>query len=113
MVKNLRALRMEYVISQQRLADAIFVTQPSINKYENHNIEPEIAILIRMADFFDTSVDYLIGRTDVRSRALPAEEGGLSAEEAALLARYRSLSERERDCVQMVVRAFSNEEKKP
>jgi transcriptional regulator with XRE-family HTH domain len=33
-LKNLKALREEYGISQQRLAEAIFVTQPSINKYE-------------------------------------------------------------------------------
>ena len=42
MLKNLKSLRKAYGISQQRLADAVFVTQTSINKYENHNTEPEI-----------------------------------------------------------------------
>ena len=56
MVKNLKALRLERGVSQQQLADAIFVTQPSIHKYETQNIEPEIAILIRMADYFGTSL---------------------------------------------------------
>ena len=42
MLPNLKLLRKEYHISQQALADAIQVSQPSINKYENHNIEPEM-----------------------------------------------------------------------
>jgi transcriptional regulator with XRE-family HTH domain len=68
-LKNLKALREEYGISQQRLAEAIFVTQPSINKYENHNTEPEIEILKRIADYFDTTIDYLVGYSDQRYKA--------------------------------------------
>ena len=40
MLKNLKALREEYGISQQRLAEAIFVTQPSINKYGDYSVPP-------------------------------------------------------------------------
>ena len=58
MLPNLKLLRKEYHVSQQALADAIQVSQPSINKYENHNIEPEIAVLKRMADYFNTSIDF-------------------------------------------------------
>ena len=68
MLPNLKLLRKEYGISQQRLADEIGISQPSINKYENHDIEPEIEILIRLADYFNTSVDYIIGHTDVRRK---------------------------------------------
>ena len=56
MVKNLKALRLERGVSQQQLADAIFVTQPSIHKYETQNIEPEIAILIRIPLLITLSV---------------------------------------------------------
>ena len=66
MLRKLKQLRQEYGISQQRLADAIGVSQPSINKYENHNIEPDIEILKRIADYFDTSIDFLVERTEVR-----------------------------------------------
>lgn len=45
MLPNLKKLRLEYGISQQKLADVLHVTQPAIYKYENLNIEPEIAIL--------------------------------------------------------------------
>lgn len=107
MLPRLRELRKEYGISQQRLADAIFVTQPSINKYENHNIEPEIAILIRIADYFNTSVDYLVGHTDVRQRIEPAETFQLSHQEAEMLRRYRQLRPDQRACVRQTVDTFS------
>ncbi|MGN0530228.1 MAG: helix-turn-helix transcriptional regulator [Eubacterium sp.] len=61
MVANLKKLRNEFNISQQQLADVIGVSQQSINKYENHNIEPDIETLKNMAKFFNTSIDYLVG----------------------------------------------------
>lgn len=61
MVENLKKLRNKFNISQQQLADVIGVSQQSINKYENHNIEPDIETLKNMATFFNTSIDYLVG----------------------------------------------------
>jgi len=106
MLPRLKELRRERDVSQQRLADAIFVTQSSINKYENHNIEPEIAILIRIADFFDTSVDYLIGHTNVRRRIETSDLPQLNTEEASMLSRFRRLNAEERNCLQMTAEAF-------
>ena len=45
MVKNLKYLRTRYGISQQQLAEIAGVSQQSVNKYENHNIEPDIRTL--------------------------------------------------------------------
>ena len=66
MLPNLKSLRDEYGISQQKLAEIINVTQQSINKYENQNTAPDVDVLIRMADYFNTSIDYLLGHTDIR-----------------------------------------------
>lgn len=51
MVKNLKYLRTRYGISQQQLAEIAGVSQQSVNKYENHNIEPDIRTLTAFADF--------------------------------------------------------------
>ena len=106
MLPNIKRLRQEYGISQQRLADAIGVSQPSINKYENHNIEPDIDVLKRLADYFNTSVDYLVGHTDVRRRIEHTEVYYLNPDEIALMTRFRSLTEEEKRCIDMTVRAF-------
>ena len=62
MIKNLKKLRIETNSTQQQLADYIMVSQQSVNKYENHNVEPDIETLIKIADYFDVSIDYLVGR---------------------------------------------------
>ena len=59
MIRNLKKLRTEKGVSQRQLCEAIGVSQQSINKYENYEIEPDIRTLIMMAQYFDTSVDYL------------------------------------------------------
>lgn len=107
MLPRLKELRAEFGVSQQKLADAVFVTQSSINKYENHNIEPEIAILIRIADYFNTSVDYLIGHTDERRRIERTETFALNPQEAAMLHGYRQLHETERCCINLTIEAFN------
>ena len=103
MLPNLKSLRQEYGISQQRLADAIHVSQPSINKYENHNIEPEIEILKRMADYFNTSIDYIVGYTDVRRKLEAVEPYHLNQQEAEHITRYRALKADEQHCVELVI----------
>ena len=91
--RRIRKYREECNMTQKQLADAVSVSQQSINKYENHNIEPDIETLIRLSDFFHTSVDVLIGH------AAPPETK-LSAEE------YRRLSDGQRRSVRSVVHAF-------
>lgn len=64
MVKNLKKLREERGLSQQKLAEKFGISQQSIYKYENGLAEPDIAMLTNFADYFFTSVDYLIGYVD-------------------------------------------------
>ena len=74
MVKNLKTLRIKSGISQQQLSDVIGVTQQSVNKYENHSVEPDIETLIKMADYFNTTIDYLVGRHDEAVDTITEEE---------------------------------------
>lgn len=106
MLKNLKLLRKEKGVSQQKLADAIRVSQPSINKYENHNIEPDIQILIRMADYFDTSVDFLIGRTEEREANPQSDVCYLSTREREMLGQYRRLSKEQREVLEMLLKSY-------
>jgi len=102
MVKNLKQLRANKGLSQAQLAAVLGLSQQSINKYENHNIEPDIATLMRMADFFGTTVDHIIGRTDENSG-----ETILSTDEQALIDQYRNLSEQEKTCVRTLIRTYN------
>lgn len=101
MLENLKALRERAKITQKQLADAIGVSQQSINKYENHNIEPDIQTLIKIAEYFNTSVDYLIGHTDH-----PADNRSLTTEEASLLKAYKGLSRKQQLCIKTIIDSY-------
>lgn len=106
MLPKLKKLRQESGISQQRLGNAIGVSQQSINQYENHNIEPEIEILRRMADYFNTSIDYIVGHTDIRRKIESTEPHQLNGRESELIARFRALNEDEKQSIESVVKNF-------
>ena len=61
---RLKELRKKKGISQQRLATDLNTTQNTISRYETGEREPGIDELIKIADYFNVSVDYLIGRTE-------------------------------------------------
>ena len=63
-MQNLKKLRLERKLSQQKLAEQFGITQQAIYNYENGITEPDIYMLKRMADFFHTSIDYLVGRIE-------------------------------------------------
>jgi len=106
MLKNLKILREEAGISQKALAESIGVSQQSINKYENHNIEPDIETMIRIADYFNTSVDYLIGHTDVRRKIEAVQAYELNTAERKIIDRYRKLSAKQKSCVATVIDSY-------
>ena len=61
---RLKELRKKKGISQLRLATDLNTTQNTISRYETGEREPGIDELIKIADYFNVSVDYLIGRTE-------------------------------------------------
>ena len=61
---RLKELRKSKGISQLRLATDLNTTQNTISRYETGEREPGIDELIKIADYFNVSVDYLIGRSE-------------------------------------------------
>jgi len=61
---RLRALRLKHKMTQEQLGKKINVTKVSISGYENGTRTPDLETLQKIADVFDVTVDYLLGRTD-------------------------------------------------
>ena len=61
---RLKELRVKRGISQLKLAMDTGLNQNSVSRYESGAREADYATLIRLADYFDVSIDYLLGRTD-------------------------------------------------
>ncbi len=60
--EKIRALRLARGIRQEELGRRIGASKQSVSNWENGNILPSIDVLIRLADFFGVSTDYLLGR---------------------------------------------------
>jgi len=61
---RLRDLREDNDLKQKTIADLLNIKQNTYSQYENGKREIPMAVLWKLADFYHTSVDYLIGRTD-------------------------------------------------
>ena len=59
--ENIRAFRKERSLTQEQLSEALGVTAGAVYKWEAKLSIPELELIIQMADFFDTSVDILLG----------------------------------------------------
>ena len=59
---RLKDLRREVELTQSALAEKIGASQRQVSFWEKGQVEPNIFWLIKLADYFDVTIDYLVGR---------------------------------------------------
>ena len=69
--ERIRNLREDQDLTQAYIGKVLNVTQKSYSRYENGDRAIPIELLSKLADFYDTSVDYLINRTHIKSHLFP------------------------------------------
>ncbi|HCH73999.1 MAG TPA: hypothetical protein DEV87_02315 [Clostridiales bacterium] len=62
--KKLKELKIEKNLSQRKLGEILSVCNQTVSFWESGNREPDLDAIIKIADFFDVSADYLPGRKD-------------------------------------------------
>ena len=77
--ERIRKLRFERNLSQVDLAKKLNVTKQSVSNWENDNIQPSIEMLVKLAEVFSVSTDYLLGLENRRYLDIT----GLSDEEVS------------------------------
>lgn len=65
--ENIRNLRQKHGINQVEFAREMNVTKQCVSNWENDNVLPSIEMLVKIADFFKVSTDYLLGRESTKS----------------------------------------------
>lgn len=65
--QRLRQLREEKGLLQKDVAKILGITPSAYGYYEQGKREPSMEVLKKLSDFFNVSIDYLLGRTDIRS----------------------------------------------
>jgi len=64
--KNIRGIREDNDITQAQMANLLNISQNTYSQYETGKIEWTASTLVKIADFFHVSVDYLLDRTDIK-----------------------------------------------
>lgn len=64
--ERIRNLREDNDLTQQQMADKLFINRRTYSSYENGVRGIPVEVLGSIADIFGTSVDYLMGRTDIK-----------------------------------------------
>lgn len=101
-MKNLRELRLKAGLSQEALGDRILLSQQTINKYENDKSEPDIDTLIKLARFFNVTVDYLIGNEEAQ---IPQFD--YTSDEKTIIEKLRHLNPTVRNAVNNFIDSLS------
>ncbi|RCX08679.1 helix-turn-helix protein [Anaerobacterium chartisolvens] len=70
----LKQLRKENNVKQKDLAKHLNFTREAISNYETNRKEPEFDTIKRIAEFFNVSIDFLLGHTDIRTPVDKKEE---------------------------------------
>lgn len=116
----IKELRKSKDYSADYVAEKIDIPAGSYKKYESGILNPGVPVIIKLADFYGVSADYLLGRTEIKAMAgtTPAEQLDVSAVEKRIIERYTQLDENMRAvCVevfrQLTGAAFPGENEKP
>ncbi len=89
---NLRKLREERDITQIKLSTDLEVSQELISRYELGSSFPQPQMLIKLANYFNCSIDYLLGVTDVRTPVKYLASNIDIVKNAELINKYNALS---------------------
>ena len=90
---RLENLLEERNLTQRKLATELHIAPSTLNGYLRRGREPDFDTLIRLAEYFEVSTDYLLGVTNIRRPSLPPE--CYDDKEGELLETYRSLCPQE------------------
>ena len=66
MYERIRALREDSDLTQKQVAEYLGMSQTGYSKYETGENSIPVDIVVKLADFYKTTTDYLLGRTDKR-----------------------------------------------
>ena len=70
----LKELRKEKNITMKKLGEKIGVAESTISLYESGKRQPDNVTLLKIADYFNVSVDYLLGRNNTEKKPVPEDE---------------------------------------
>ena len=105
-MNRLKQLRKDHALTQADVAKSLNITRQGYANYENEVTNPTPAILIKLADFFECSTDYLIGRENEMGTVVINND--LTETEVELLQIYRKQTVQKRQFLMTFARGLED-----
>lgn len=105
-MNNLKLLRKQKGMSQQKLADLLHTSQQSVHKYENGLAEPDIQTLKKLSELFNVSIDYIVGNTEDPRKTDVFVETELTPGELKNLRIYRRIGLQQKKIIDMILKDY-------
>ena len=109
-MNNFKILRKQKGLTQREFAKIFNISFQAVSYYEKGARQPDFETLIKFADYFGVSVDYLIGRTGASSAPFGTSASPLNEEEYELLKNFRLLNESSRNNISSLAAALAGTE---
>lgn len=112
-MNRIKELREEKSLRQSDLAKVVGVNQTCIGKYERGELEPNISTLLLLADFFNVSVDFLLGREDDFGNIVQKskKESSINKEDREMLDLLKNISPYQREALMVYLKSLTAEDK--
>lgn len=107
-MNRIKQLRKEKEINQDVLADLLGLEVAAISKLETGRVPLRDEYILKLADFFNVSTDYLLGKTDVKKTAEIKED----EIDIAFYEGYKDLEDEDKEILRATLKNFLNKKKK-
>lgn len=111
MQNRIREIRKKHGITMKQLGQELGLGESTISQYETGKRQPDNETLLKISEYFDVTVGYLLGVEGGTDTATEAQESSSIDDEAAML--FQSLSESKKEAALEYLRYLSNDSKKP
>jgi len=106
---RLAQLREELGLTRKEVAEKLNIDQTTYGKYELSKRQPDYDTLQKIASFYNVSVDYLLGRTNVRNSNNNTDED-FPDDVKVLMRSVSKLTDKQKEIVKRLVQEFINED---
>lgn len=102
-MNRIKELRVERGLSQDALGKIIHVEQQTIAGYETEKFSPSLDVLKSLSEYFETSIEYILGKVDIRTPVTKFQTFELDSNESMLIENFRKLSTKSRQDIIAIV----------
>lgn len=111
-MNRIKMLREDLGMTQQDLADKIEGAKSSVAMYEKGDRKPSLEVLVKLSEIFNCSIDYLLGKSDIRNSENNADDLLDLAKVGFTKENYNPPTEKQKEQIRTIIETILEDNKK-